>query len=242
MIFTNAYNDNNYAVSYSELEFPNCYYLAYMDLPEIISKHSKKGSAVDFGCGAGRSSRFLKSLGFDVTGIDISENMIGKAQELDPQGKYVCIPDGDFSALPKRSFNLVQSVFAFDNIPGEEKRIKLFRNLSELLVDDGVIVCLDATPELYTNEWSSFSTKDFPENKNAASGSVVKVINLDLGDRRPCEDIFWKDEDYQKQFSEAGLKIIASYKPLARGTEPFAWINETKIAPWIIYVLKKKSI
>jgi SAM-dependent methyltransferase len=241
MSFMNAYDDNVYADSYSELEFPGCYYLAYRDLPDIISKYSSKGKAIDFGCGAGRSTRFLSDLGFDVIGLDISESMIKKANELDPSGNYHAIADGDFSKLPKGNFDLVLSVFTFDNIPREEKRINLFEDLGELLNDDGVLVCLDSTPELYVNEWISFSTIDFPENKTAKSGCVVKVINLDLEDKRPCEDIFWNDSDYRNQFSKAGLQLINSYKPLADSSEPFEWVNETKIAPWIIYVVKKSN-
>jgi SAM-dependent methyltransferase len=237
----NAYNDDAYADSYSELEFPGCYYLAYRDLPEIISKYSKEGKAIDFGCGTGRSSRFLRNLGFDVTGIDTSESMIQKAKELDPAGKYLAIADGDFSQFSKGNFDLILSIFTFDNIPVEKKRIELFKSLGELLKDDGVLVCLDSTPELYANEWISFSTKDFPENKIAKSGGIVKVINLDLEDKRPCEDIFWKDEDYRNQFSKAGLQLINSYKPLADGNEPIDCINETQIAPWIIYVVKRRS-
>ncbi len=36
----------------------------------------------------------------------------------------------------------------------------------------------------------------------------------------------------------AGLEIITIYKPLAKEKEPYEWINEIRIAPWIIYVLK----
>ena len=48
-----------------------------------------------------------------------------------------------------------------------------------------------------------------------------------------------RDEDYEKLFAKAGLKLIESHKPLAKDDEPYKWVNETKIAPWIIYVLKK---
>jgi len=42
-------------------------------------------------------------------------------------------------------------------------------------------------------------------------------------------------------YTNAGLRIINTYKPLAMGHEPYQWVNETKIAPWTIYVLKKKA-
>ncbi len=34
-----------------------------------------------------------------------------------------------------------------------------------------------------------------------------------------------------------GLRALAKYKPLAKGEEPYRWVNETRIAPWVSYVL-----
>jgi hypothetical protein len=56
-------------------------------------------------------------------------------------------------------------------------------------------------------------------------------------DRRPTEDVLFTDEAYRDVYSEAGLHLVASYKPLASGDEPYQWVNETTIAPWTIYVL-----
>jgi len=127
--FENSWADQARAESYSRLEFPNTYYLAYRDLPDIISRHVTGNRAVDFGCGTGRSSRFLKRLGFDIM--------------------------------------------------------------------------------------------------------------LDVEDKRPVEDIFWSLSDYEKLFNLAGLVIEATYKPVGYDNEPFEWISEKEIAPWMIFVLKK---
>ena len=69
MDFKNVYEDGEYSDAYSKLEFPNDYYLAYRDLPNIIGKHVIKTSrkAIDFGCGTGRSTRFLKKYGFEMS-------------------------------------------------------------------------------------------------------------------------------------------------------------------------------
>jgi 2-polyprenyl-3-methyl-5-hydroxy-6-metoxy-1,4-benzoquinol methylase len=86
--FRNVYADKKRAEAYAALEFPGTYYLAYRDLPEIIATHVNGRKAIDFGCGTGRSTRFLKKIGFNVIGIDIAEEMIQKARELDPYGDY----------------------------------------------------------------------------------------------------------------------------------------------------------
>jgi 2-polyprenyl-3-methyl-5-hydroxy-6-metoxy-1,4-benzoquinol methylase len=50
-------------------------------------EHVSGRRAVDFGCGgAGRSTRFLKGLGYEVVGIDVAEEMVEQARQRDPGG------------------------------------------------------------------------------------------------------------------------------------------------------------
>lgn len=239
--FTNVYADAKRAGAYSALKFDKTYYLAFRDLPVIISHHVRGTQALDFGCGTGRSTRFLQSLGFKTIGIDIAEEMITIARRFDSKGVYHRIGDGDFSTLPSNFFHLILSAFTFDNIPTKEKKISLFTGLTKLLTEDGILINLVSSPEIYTREWASFTTKDFPENHTATTGDIVRIITTDIADARPCDDIFWTEEDYATVYSQGNLRIIKKHKPLATGKEPYSWVNETQIAPWTIYVLKKKT-
>jgi SAM-dependent methyltransferase len=238
MDFVNCYEDASRSEAYSTLEFANTYYLAYRDLPAIISEHVRGTSALDFGCGTGRSTRFLEKLGFNVTGVDISEDMLRIARATDASGDYRLVPDDNFDELVAGTFNLVLSVFTFDNIPGATKT-RIFRDLGRLLTPNGTIVSVVSSPEIYTHEWASFSTKDFPENAFARSGDVVRTVITDIQDGRAVEDVFWTDESYRTVYGEAGLQVVQVFKPLAKGDEPYPWVNETKIAPWVIYVLRR---
>jgi SAM-dependent methyltransferase len=239
--FENSWGDTTRAESYSRLDFPNTYYLAYRDLPEIISRHVDGKLAVDFGCGTGRSSRFLKRLGFKVMGIDISEEMINKARSLDLSGDYRIVSNGIYDHLGTNHYDMVQSIFTFDNIPGWDNRSRILTGLRKLIKPNGKIICLDSTPELYVNECASFTTREFPENRNAKTGDVVRCIMLDVEDKRPVEDIFWSMDDYYKLFRISGLEIEAIYKPLGYDNEPYEWISEKEIAPWMIFVLNKNE-
>jgi SAM-dependent methyltransferase len=236
--FSNVYEDKARADAYAQLEFPGTYYLAFRDLPTIIGAHVQGRSALDFGCGTGRSTRFLRGLGFDpVVGVDVAEHMVALARERDPQGEYRLVPDGDLGGLASGAYDLVLSAFTFDNIPTMEKKVALFKSLKRLLTDGGRIVNLVSSPEIYVNEWASFSTKDFPENRTALSGDTVRIVMLDVEDQRPVEDILWTDEEYQKVYKRAGLVSLNTYRPLANQDEPYSWVSETAIAPWVIYVL-----
>ena len=238
MDFVNCYEDARRSGAYATLEFANTYYLAYRDLPAIVLENVTGTKALDFGCGTGRSTRFLQKLGLNVTGVDVSEDMLRIARATDPSGDYRLVPDDNFDELEAGSFDLVLSAFTFDNIPGPVK-VRIFSDLARLLTPNGAIVSVVSSPEIYTHEWASFTTKDFPENAAASSGDVVRIVVTDHQDRRPVEDILWTGESYRVVYREASLQAVQVFEPLAKGDEPYPWVSETKIAPWVIYVLKR---
>ncbi|HUL79846.1 MAG TPA: class I SAM-dependent methyltransferase [Vicinamibacteria bacterium] len=238
MAFRNVYADAERADAYSRLEFPGTYHLAYRDLPEVLARYVGGRRAVDFGCGAGRSTRVLRRLGFEAVGVDVSAEMIGKARELDPDGEYSLVRPGDRLPLAEGIWDLVLSAFTFDNIP-QAKKAEHFRSLARLLAPEGRIVSLVSTPEIYTHEWASFSTRDYPENREARDGDVVRIVMTDVTDRRPVEDVVCSKAGYLDIYLEAGLEVVGSHEPLGRTDEPFAWVSETRVPPWRIDVLKR---
>lgn len=241
MTFANCYQDPKRAEAYAQLEFGNTYHLAYRDLPEIIRAHVVGQRAVDFGCGAGRSTRFVRQLGLEIIGIDIAPEMVAKAKSLDPSGDYRVIQNDDLSGFEVGAYDLIVSLFTFDNISGFLTKMRLFRNLGALLNASGKLINVVSSPEIYTHEWASFSTKDYPENRRARTGDVVRIVTTDFADRRPAEDILCTDEAYRELYERSGMEVVASYKPLGRPDESYPWVNETTIAPWVIYVLGRKA-
>ena len=241
MDFSNVYDDRQRADAYATLEFPGTYHLAFLDLPTILRAHVRGTRALDFGCGTGRSTRFLRGLGFETVGVDIAEHMLARARERDPQGDYRLVVDGDLGGLDAAAYDVVLSAFTFDNIPTMEKKVGLMRSLGRLLNPSGRIVNLVSAPEIYVHEWASFSTKDFPENRTARSGETVRIVMLDVPDRRPVEDILWTDHDWREVYLRSGLVPIQVHRPLGKSSEPFQWASETTIAPWVIYLLGKDA-
>jgi SAM-dependent methyltransferase len=235
----NCYEDARRAEAYARLEFPGTYYLAYRDLPALFAEHVRGRAALDFGCGTGRSTRFLARHGFTVVGVDCSRDMLERARQADPEGDYRLVGDGHLSALAGATYDLVLSAFTFDNIPTREKKVALFRQLKGLLAGGGRIVSLVSSPEIYLHEWASFSTRDYPENRNARTGDTVRIVITDIADARPVEDVVWTDESYREVYAAAGLVPVAVHEPLGRAGEPHPWVNETRIAPWVIYVLRR---
>jgi hypothetical protein len=61
----------------------------------------------------------------------------------------------------------------------------------------------------------------------------------DVEDQRPVEDVLWPHQDYLDVYRRAGLAVVAEHRPLGREDEGIAWVSETRIAPWVIYVLRR---
>jgi len=224
----NCYHDADRASAYATLEFANTYHLAFRDLPKVLSRHVTGTRRLDFGCGTGRSTRFLRKLGFQVTGVDISQDMLRIARATDPSGDYRVVPDDNFNQFAVGSFDLVFSAFTFDNIPGGMKA-RILSDLEKLLAPCGTIANLVSSPHIHTHEWVSFTTRDFSENSAARSGDVVRIVTTDHQDRRPVEDILCTDESYRAFYREAGLEAVQVFAPLANGDEPYAWASETRV-------------
>jgi len=236
----NCYEDADRAAAYATLEFANTYFLAFRDLPRILAGHVTGTRALDFGCGTGRSTRFLRKLGYGVIGADISEDMLRIARATDPSGDYRLVPGDNFDQFAVSSFDLVLSAFTFDNIP-QGMKARIFGDLKKLLAPCGTIVNLVSSPQIYTHEWASFTTRDFPDNAAARSGDVVRIVTTDHQDRRPVEDILCTDESYRAFYREAGLEAVRVFAPLAHGDEPYPWVSETTVPPWAIYILKRAT-
>lgn len=239
--FRNVYDDDARAAAYDTLEFPGTYWLAFRDLPEILSRHAPGRRALDFGCGTGRSTRFLRRLGFEPVGVDVAPGMLERARTRDPDGDYRLVPDGSLPGLEPGTFDLVLATFTFDNIPGADRKTRLLRSLGDLLADGGRFVNLVSAPEIYLHEWASFSTRDFPENRAARSGDTVRIVMLDVPDRRPVEDVLFGEDEYRAAYRRAGLEVLDLHHPLGASDEPFDWVSETEVSPWSIYVLGRSE-
>lgn len=236
--FSNVYDDADRARAYAELEFPGTYYLAFRDIPALLRKHVRGTRALDFGCGTGRSTRFLRDLAFEAVGVDVSELMLEQARGRDPQGDYRLVADGTLAPFGTGTLDLVLAAFTFDNIPTDREKTSALRELRRLLVTPGGrLLAVVSSPAIYCHEWASFSTRDYPDNRAARDGDAVRIVMLDVPDRRPVIDVLCSDTRYRELFEAAGLRVVDAVRPLATGAEPVQWVSETRIPPWTLYVL-----
>jgi ubiquinone/menaquinone biosynthesis C-methylase UbiE len=229
-----------FAGEYAGFGIEGTNYLAFRDIPAVIAKRlkGKNGNALDYGCGPGRSTRFLKSLGLDVTGVDVSEDMLKHARAHDETGDYRLIKS---ERLPFNdgSFDLVFSSFVFLEVSSLDEITRIAKEMKRVLKPSGTIVIVTAPNECYTGNWVSLSY-DFPENRRAVkSGETVKL--LFKGTNVVLYDYYWTEQDYERVFAESGLPVADTLRPLGRPDDPISWLDEANRPAALIYVLGHKK-
>lgn len=231
-----THNYEKYALRYAQRQILGSDYVAFRDLPGLFLRSNIKGKALDYGCGAGRSTRFLKTHGFEAVGIDIDQAMLTQARQEDPEGQYYLVNE---STLPFSNalFDLVFSSYVVLELSSKVAVEEMMHESVRVLRDDGHLIVITNTPEFYSGKWVSCEV-DFPENTNPLkSGQQVRVRLMPEGVE--LFDYFWSDVDYKEIFSTAGLRLLEEHRPLGRADDPVDWQDELNMAPYVVYVLQK---
>src|SRR5205085_2695700 len=200
--------------------------------PELIGEYGGSGRhALDYGCGAGRSTRFLKRLGFETVGVDVTPNMLDQARTQDKSGEYHLITSGKLP-FEDSSFDIVFSSFVFLEVSRIHEIEDILTEMKRVLRKDGVIIFVTSSLEAPTGSWVSYSYA-FPENrKPLQSGDTVKL--LIRGTNVILYDYYWTEEDYKRVAEAAGLALVRLHKPLGSQHDSIEWLDETKKSPMAI--------
>jgi SAM-dependent methyltransferase len=107
-------------------------------LDRFASMVKDKGRACDLGCGPGQVARYLKALGVDVMGVDLSEQMVDQARQNNPgipfqQGdmRHLDLVDGALAGIA--------AFYCIIHIPREDVTAVL-RELRRVLKAGGVLL------------------------------------------------------------------------------------------------------
>lgn len=210
-------------------------FLAFRDLGTILNKYIKGVKALDFGCGAGRSSRILKELGLNVIGVDTSSDMIDQARNISKDINYFLIEKNCFKNIGDQ-FDLIFVSFVLMELSSTQKITILIKNLSNLLSENGKIILIVASDDLYNSDWLSIDTKSY-SNSAKNSGEIVSVYLKDYG--ITINDYLWKERDCEECFKQSNMLILEKLKPLGIFSDEKNWVDEYTKAPFVIYILSK---
>ena len=127
--FDNTYDEN-----------PEMFGHPYKELQDYFNKRTRRGTLLDLGCGQGRDSIFLASLGYQVTAVDSSKvginQMIKKAQTM---GLEI---DGIVNDIQNLKLQRKFDVILFDMLLHgfeDSTQLELLGKYSNYLNQDGIL-------------------------------------------------------------------------------------------------------
>ncbi|TDD38263.1 class I SAM-dependent methyltransferase [Saccharopolyspora elongata] len=83
-----------------EQRFPDPEHLAARFVDDLVHRFGSGRRLLDVGCGTGRDARCWTALGYRVTGLDCSPQMVSHAQEHCPEADFVVADMRSFGPLP----------------------------------------------------------------------------------------------------------------------------------------------
>jgi SAM-dependent methyltransferase len=155
---------------------------AFMDTLTTYLNIPEAGTILDLACGKGRHARYLNKIGYDVTGVDLSENSIKFAKQFENHRLHfdvhnMCKPyNKEFDAV----FNLFTSFGYFDNDEDNLNTIKAIKaNLNEF--GFGVIDFMNSEfiiDNLVSEEVKTVDGIDFNLKRYVEDGFIIKDIKF----------------------------------------------------------------
>ena len=175
----------------------------------------KKDQILDIACGNGRHSIFLNSLGYQITGIDLSEKSI-KAAKQKSDNKILFDVWDMRKSYKKEHFDVVLNLFtSFGYFDSEKEDLEAIQAISNNLKDEGILIIdflnsKKVITNLVESEQKILSGITFNINRKIEEGFILK--NIQFTDKGKDFEFTEKVKalnlsDFTKLFNFAQLKI-----------------------------------
>lgn len=190
-----------------------------------------KGILLDLACGTGSLSILLSEKGYDVIGVDASEDMLSQAQ----QKKFQCGCDIIFLCQKMQELDLFGTINAavctldsINHITDEADVKEVFRRVSLFMEDKGIFIFDVNTPYKH-KEILGESTYVYDMDEvfcvwqNSTDDKLLTTVCLDIFEKDDSEeDSYYR---YQETFCERGYELDEIKK----------WLEEYKFEVLGIY-------
>lgn len=186
----------------------------FMDTLSNFLKLPQGAEVLDLACGKGRHAQYLNTLGYNVTGVDLSPESIAFAKQFENETLHfkehdMCLP------FPKKFdavFNLFTSFGYFEN---EEDNLRTIKAIKEELKEDGfgVIDFLNVEyirQHLVPSEIKVVDGISFHINRKIEEGYIIKDIMFshDNNDYSFTERVKAVSlSDFETYFKEANIQL-----------------------------------
>jgi len=208
----------------------------------------KGKNVLDVGIGAARSTEFLKELNpKSLVGVERDPDMLDEAYKNKIPGTDYILATGtqvrqdrdNYLPFKDNIFDVVFSSYVPCETATREDLVHLFSEMNRVLKLGGECYIITLNPEAFGCNFVSYHY-DRPQedhDKPLKSGDpIISCIHSDPPLRLP--DTHWTIETLNGVFKECGFEIAACEKPIA-SPQDHRWLDETKVAPDVVYKLVK---
>ncbi len=187
----------------------------YLYTPSIFNVLGDiRGKTVfDLACGDGYLTRKLAIAGArQVTGCDISESMIKKAQDEEknnPLGiKYYIADVAELNKIEE--FDIITAAFLLHYASSKEILQNMVTNIFDNLRNGGKFVSLNNNPEQPTNPIKKYGTTIENIGSPLKEGNILKLNMFSLEGEFTCsfDFYYWNKKTYESAFKKAGFKNV----------------------------------
>lgn len=183
----------------------------YLNLPEA-------GKILDLACGKGRHSVYLNTLGYEVTGIDLSEQSISHARQFENSSLKFDVHD--MSIPYPETFDAVFNLFtSFGYFDDEDCNLKTIKAIKAELNDFGfgVIDFMNVNYIIENLIFEDVKTVEgiaFHQKRSLKDGYIVKDIRFEAnGEHYEFQERVkaFTLEDFEDLFEKAGVYLLDVY-------------------------------
>lgn len=211
------------------------YQIGYDAVAELLGDIRGK-TLLDFGCGTGRSAKFLKELGAQhVYAVDHDQNMIDQALSQGPDNVTFLRIDSAIP-LPDASVDGAVSMNVFIEIRTLDTMARACAEIARTLRAGAAFVLESSSPMAFGHTFRSFG---YPQAGPLQSGDRTPCIVTAPGGRFVIEDTYWTEDDYVNAIEQAGLAVTTIDYPRPRN--PAAWSTDEAFIPPCIVIEAKKA-
>jgi SAM-dependent methyltransferase len=214
--FASWFDSPYYHILYKERNFREAQ--LFMDNLTHYLNMDEGSKVLDLACGKGRHSIYLNQLGYDVLGVDLSENSIEIAQKNTNESLHFQVHDmrNPFEEKYDAIFNLFTSFGYFEN---EEDNLKTLIAIKESLSEYGfgVIDFMNVNQviaNLVENETKTVDEIDFHIIRYHIDGYICKEIDFeDKGNKYHFTEKVraFTLVDFQELMDKAGIFLLDTF-------------------------------
>lgn len=139
---------------------------------------------IDLGCGEGRDSIYLSSLGIDVVGVDISRSALNKAREIahlqKVKAKFIETNVLYLNGIPDKYFDTAINMGCLHMIVNKKERLSHIKNVQRILQTGGTFI-IDHCQENWGKGFFSLPGRLYQQDKLVVGNVIERRVRSNTG-------------------------------------------------------------